>query len=123
MSNLGMYQTMTTLAKKVGGPLNLAAIIFVSGYTVIRTGEAGVKCLAKNIKGHFNGANKIETFPLFEVTEDIDCGNGLTLKQNSKYIVIEQADDAVIIEILGDKNNPYCVSADILEKVSAFRKN
>ena len=42
MSNIGRYQDMTTLAKGVGGPLNLGAIILVSGYCIIRPLEAAV---------------------------------------------------------------------------------
>ena len=34
MRNLGGYQTMTSLAHKLGGPKTLAAIIFLSGVTV-----------------------------------------------------------------------------------------
>ena len=31
MSNLGWYQIMTTLSKRVGGPINLAGIVFGGG--------------------------------------------------------------------------------------------
>jgi hypothetical protein len=48
MSNLGGYQIMSTLAKKVGGPLVLAAITAVGGYVVLRSSEAGVKKIVKN---------------------------------------------------------------------------
>ena len=32
ISNLGTYQLMTTAAKKVGGPLMLAGLIFAGGF-------------------------------------------------------------------------------------------
>ena len=35
MSNLGWYQTMTTVAKKVGGPLPLAGLIVAAGAVVL----------------------------------------------------------------------------------------
>ena len=34
MSNLGSYQIITTLSKKVGGPLNLALIFGATCFTV-----------------------------------------------------------------------------------------
>lgn len=39
MSNLGGYQTMTTMAKKCGGPGKFVFVIAVGGYVVFRTGE------------------------------------------------------------------------------------
>ena len=47
MSNLGMYQTITTLAKKVGGPKNLIILTMGAGYVVFRSGEAVVKKAVK----------------------------------------------------------------------------
>ena len=66
MSNLGAYQTMTTLAKKFGGPVKLGLAIAVGGYAVIRTGES------------------------------------------------------VLVELIGNENNPYFVSADFLSSISEF---
>ena len=34
MSNLGVYQVMTTIAKRVGGPKNLAGILIGSGIAI-----------------------------------------------------------------------------------------
>ena len=41
MGNLGWYQVMTKLAKKVGGPISLFAITATGGYLIGRTAEAG----------------------------------------------------------------------------------
>ena len=43
MGNLGNYQLMTTIAKKVGGPVGLLIVTLGSGYIVGRTTEAGGK--------------------------------------------------------------------------------
>jgi hypothetical protein len=43
MSNLGTYQIMTTIAKKVGGPISLAIGTLITGYCIGRTAEAGIK--------------------------------------------------------------------------------
>ena len=36
MGNLGAYQVMTTIAKKVGGPTVLAVVTAAAGYVVLR---------------------------------------------------------------------------------------
>ena len=41
MGNLGLYQVMTTCAKKVGGPEKLLALVALGGYGVLRVAEAG----------------------------------------------------------------------------------
>ena len=43
MNNLGLYKVMTTLAKKVGGPLNLLILSVSGGYGIGRLTEAGIK--------------------------------------------------------------------------------
>ena len=40
MSNLGWYQVMTTTAKKVGGPLKLAGLLFIGGAFIGGKAEA-----------------------------------------------------------------------------------
>lgn len=50
MSNLGLYQKMTTWAKKMGGPLQFLGAVAVGGYIVLRTAETGGKAVAKVVK-------------------------------------------------------------------------
>ena len=48
MSNLGLYQMMTTVAKRVGGPLRFLGIVAAGGYVVLRPLETAGKWLVKN---------------------------------------------------------------------------
>ena len=50
MSNLGAYQWLTTVAKKVGGPKNLVLIIAGTGAAVYKGSEIVVKKTVKEIK-------------------------------------------------------------------------
>lgn len=45
MSNLGSYQVLTSLAKKLGGPKSFVGIVGIGGYAVLRSTEG----LAKKI--------------------------------------------------------------------------
>lgn len=45
MGNLGSYQTMVKLAKKVGGPLVLGATTAVGGWVIEHSAEAGGKAV------------------------------------------------------------------------------
>ena len=47
MSNLGMYQAMTTIAKKVGGPVKFIGLVAASGYATGKLLETGVKKVRK----------------------------------------------------------------------------
>lgn len=125
MSNLGGYQVITTLAKKVGGPKNLAILTMVGGYLLIRGGEAaGKKCvktakkkyLKKNEKGYD------DTRLIYEVTLEGKDESGLELSVGDKYRVIESDGKAILIEKIGDSNNPYYVSADFLQTISNFAR-
>ncbi len=116
--NLGAYQLMTTLAKRVGGPAALAVATAVGGYAALRPVEAGVKkviqrlrtpstpCLAKGF--------------VFTVTCDGQDGNGLDLHSGAEYRVLECDADAILIEVLGAADNPHFVSAQFLATVSDF---
>lgn len=119
MSNLGLYQDLTMLAKKVGGPKNLIGLLaggsFAAGILATKGGEAIIKkkkdANNKDAISHFYRVNK--------TTTDQD---GLTLKEGDTFRVLEEDDDAILIEITGDTNNPYFVSSKWLETVSDFKK-
>ena len=50
MSNLGAYQWLTTVAKKVGGPKNFVLIIAGTGAVICKGGEIVVKKIIKELK-------------------------------------------------------------------------
>ena len=49
MSNLGWYQVMTTAAKKIGGPLKLAGLVWGSGIVIGGGTVLGGQAVAKKI--------------------------------------------------------------------------
>ena len=123
MSNLGMYQTITTLAKKVGGPKNLVILTMGTGYVVIRSGEAVIKKCIKEAtkivknKSENTGQNAQR---IFEVISNGKSDGGLELNVGDKYRVLETDGESILIEKIGDSNNPYFVSADFLRSISNF---
>lgn len=119
MSNLGLYQEMTTLAKKLGGPLQLCLAVAVGGYAVIRTGEAGTKKIFKTVKKRAE-LKKFTSEKLFVVHSDGKSNEGLVFRIGDKFRVLEIDNNAVLIEKLGDSNNPYFVSAELLRSISDF---
>ena len=121
MSNLGAYQTMTTLAKKFGGPVKLGLAIAVGGYAVIRTGESVCKLGIKKIRNH-NGNKKcaIENAKTYSVTETRASNEGVVFRNGDTYRILERDGESVLVELIGNENNPYFVSADFLSSISEF---
>lgn len=122
MSNLGSYQMLTTVAKKVGGPKNLIALIACGGYLSVRLVEAASRKVFKLIKTSLehNQKNLEVTETIYEIICDGKDSCGLVFCIGDKYKVLESDGKAVLIEKLGDKNNPYFVSSDFLRKISNF---
>lgn len=121
MGNLGSYQAMTSLAKKVGGPVALAAVTAASGFLVGRAAEVGFKRAGNSwvarIKKVVSARESSETFT---VGTEADCGAGLTLHAGDEFRVLERDGESMLIEVLGNADNPYVVSAEILARVSDF---
>ena len=119
MSNLGLYQTMTTWSKKMGGPLNLLLAVGVGGYALGRTVEAGGKLIVKSVKKQIE-KKKTANAEIYVVNTEGTSNEGLHFSINDRFRVLEIADDAVLIEKIGNANNPYFVSADLLHSISNF---
>jgi len=121
MGNLGAYQVMTTVSKKVGGPVKLAAGIAVGGYVVIRTAEGVIKTGIKKVKKHREAKEiALNTSKLYTVHECGESNEGLIFNISDTYRVLEKDGDAVLIEKIGDANNPYFVSEELLRKISDY---
>lgn len=122
MGNLGSYQTMVILAKKVGGPRRLAIIIAAAGGILMCGVEAGGKAVWTRAKDR-SGSRAInppeET--TFTVSVDTDCGPDLALHAGDKIRVLERAGDAMLVEIINDDHNPHVMAIDILTQISDFR--
>lgn len=123
MSNLGAYQIMTSVAKKVGGPVKLAAGVAVGGYVVIRTAEGVIRTGIEKVK-KYKEANAIasNTSRLYTVHECSESNEGLLFNIGDTYRVLEKDGDAVLIKIIGNDDNPYFVSEELLCKISDYEK-
>ncbi|MBQ4039249.1 MAG: hypothetical protein IJD05_07080 [Bacteroidaceae bacterium] len=127
MSNLGAYQTMTTTAKAVGGPYNLAGLLVGAG-AVIGTGiGCGVALLAPRIKKavidlkeRYQEQRQLRLSQKYTATTSGISNEGLQFAAGDAFVVLAQDDDAVLIEKVGEEGNPYFVSADLLRKISNF---
>lgn len=124
MSNLGWYQWFTTAAKKVRGPLNLMTIIAVGGYAVIRTGEAGIKKGIKLVKKHSRDKSKgsLKKSSIYRVKTTANIEEGVDVKVGDEIRVCAIDNEAVMIEILGNKNNPYFIDFDLFKSIIDYKK-
>ena len=118
MGNLGLYQTMTTVAKKVGGPKSFLLLVGISGYGVFRIGEAGIKKFVKAVIRY----RKKKQIPskLYVVHSAGESNEGLHFAAGNTFRVLESDGDAVLIEKIGEENNPYFVSEELLRTISDY---
>jgi len=121
MSNLGWYQIMTTMAKKVGGPKNLIALIAGGGAIVgggaMVIGNAIKKKVTLELekKRHDEAIAKVYT-----VRKEGKSNEGLLFFKGDTFKVLEIDGDAGLIEKIGDDNNPYFVSRKFLSSISDY---
>ena len=122
MGNLGQYQLLTTLAKKVGGPAVLIVGTAIGGWFVGRVTEVGGKKVVKVAKSKLTKrrAPVAASGRIFTVHTDGDASSELKLHVDDEYRVLERDKDAVLIEVLDNANNPYFVSGEILASISDF---
>lgn len=117
MGNLGGYQTIVTVVKKLGGPVQATTIVvggsFALGAAVLAGGQ---KVLGK---AQMKLAEKIApNTQFFEVTEDVKDEKGFKLSAGDKYRVFERDGDVLFIEVIGRDDNPHVASAKFLRSVS-----
>ncbi len=122
MSNLGGYQWLTTVAKKVGGPKNLVLIIAGTGAAVYKGSEIVVKKTVKEIKKRMSQEKlpEIVDTKIYTVTAEGTSNEGLEFKIGDQFKVLETDKDAVLIEKIGDSDNPYFISAELLKNISNY---
>lgn len=118
MSNLGWYQWITTASKKVGGPLNLLAIIGGGCLAVGGTVGSVITNKYRDIKDK----KELKTLETYSVTKDAEIKKiKLVVKTGDQVTVLAADDDSILIVKNGDKNNPYFVSADFLTGCSDYK--
>lgn len=123
MSNLGGYQLLTAAAKKVGGPRNLVLLIAGTGALVYKCSEIVVFKVAtevikmKNAKKRLGDelGGEVYIVKSFGISDE-----GLQFKVNERFKVLEVDGNAVLIEKIGDINNPYFISGDFLKEISDY---
>lgn len=123
MGNLGWYQLMTTVAKKVGGPKQLLALVAAGGYVIIRGVEAGGKKVIKLVKKDNKEKSTSKVLPAYKFIIDGKDDKGLIFSSGDVFYVAARHDDVILIEKEKDDNNPYFVSVDWLMKASSFKDN
>lgn len=123
MGNLGWYQLMTTVAKKVGGPKQLLALVAAGGYVIVRGVEAGGKKVIKLVKKDNKEKSTSKVLPAYKFIIDGKDDKGLIFSSGDVFYVAARHDDVILIEKEKDDNNPYFVSVDWLMKVSSFKDN
>lgn len=127
MSNLGLYQTMTTVIKAVsnvaGSPGKAVALVAVgigaTGYGVFRGAEAGGKAIYRTVT-KLRATSDPLVGRLFTIATEADAGSGLTLHAGDEVLVLERDGDAVLVEVSGGADNPYFVSGELLALISDF---
>ena len=123
MSNLKLYQWMTTTAKKVGGAGAFMALIGVGGYVILRSTEVVLTSALKSKLEQYRSRreSRSDTVPTYEVDVDVKIEDiDLELHKGDKYRILESDDSAIMIEVIGDENNPYVVHVDFLRAISNF---
>ena len=124
MSNLGGCQVFTTLAKKVGGPGNLIALIAGGGAIVggiaVKCGEFAVKKGKQAIANRKKNDSSINSDTIYTVEREAESNEGLRFKVGDSFRVLECDGDAILIELIENKNNPYFVSEKLLKEISNY---
>lgn len=137
MSNLGVYQTVTTAIKAMGGPGKAVVKIGAGAVTgMVIVYRAGVNWGSKRPDGKtietkiFNGVRSkfrrgTAEVPaeMYTATADCNYGGGLTLHAGDTFTAGPVIDEMIYIEVIGNEDNPYLVSAQMLAQNSSFSLN
>lgn len=117
MGNLGWYQRITIWSKKVGGPQNLLLLVATGGYGVGKGIEAIIKKLINRKKKNKLLKNTV----VYRVYKSSIDNNGIEFYVNDTFKVLETDGNSVLIEKIGDKNNPYFVDKNLLNEISDYK--
>ena len=112
------------MAKKVGGPKNLAVIIAGAGAVASVALYKGGEIVKEKVRKKKNKEKLKETSDsiVYSITVDGVSDDGLEFKIGDQFRVLETVKNAVLIEKIGDDNNPYFVSVEFLEMISNYKR-
>lgn len=118
MSNLGLYQWFTTTAKKVGGPARLIEMFIGCGAIL---GSAVTYAVVNKYRG-IKAGRTLKTLGKYSVISNAeDKKIDLDLKIGDEITVFASDGDTVLIVKNKDKNRPYFVSSEFLNKCSDYK--
>ena len=121
MSNLGWYQIITILSKKVGGPKHLMEILIGGGVLFGAGIVVGGNTIKKKLIDALNKKKQAEEAAIvYTVSTEGKSNEGLLFKTGETFKVLETDGDAGLIVKLEDENNPYYVSLKFLETISDY---
>lgn len=116
MSNLGWYQWITTASKKVGGPLNLLAII---GGTCLAAGTAVGSVVTNKYRNHKE--KKLKDFGTYTVEKDAEDKKAeLKLTYGDRVTIYAIDGESILITKNGDNEKAYFVSSDFLKDCTDY---
>lgn len=121
MSNLGLYQEITRISKKMHGPQNFIAALVIGGGAI----GWGMNSLATMVstkvkKTRAEKKKAVLASQVYSVVKEGRSNEGLLFNVGDTFHVLEQDGDAALIEISGNQHNPYFVSANFLYSISNF---
>lgn len=124
MSNLGSYQKFTTLAKKFGGVEKLigfiatgsAAVGATIGITAFVEGSKIVKSIKRKRKISTEKNNAI-----YKITSPGKSNEGVAFEIGDEFRILGTDGDVILLEKIGDFDNPYYVDAKFLNKISNYK--
>lgn len=114
MSNLGLYQTVVTVMKRLGGP-KVAIPLVLGGVGAI---GYGVRTVQDRIVGSRVGDTGGQTVAGTYMVKVPGESGGETFRPGDELRVMESDGEAVLVERLGDEESPYVVPSDMLHSSS-----
>lgn len=115
-----MYQWMTSTSKKVGGPVNFLLITAGTGAAIYKGGEVVVKKCIKTVRKKMHNKNHYVESKIYTVNVKGKSNEDVEFNVGEQFVILEADGDAVLVEKLGDSNNPYFVSGKLLSDISDF---
>ena len=117
MGNLGWYQVLVTLAKKVGGPKVLLGLIAGGGALACKGLEMGVKKIKKLYR---NKKQEAEAAVVHTVQKEGTSNEGLHFRVGDQFRVLTWVDNIGLIEKMGESDNPFIVSLEFIQSISDY---
>lgn len=125
MGNLGAYQDITKLIKLLGGPGKAGTVLIggtlVAGGLLAVAGQTTAKAIAKAVKERRAQRVPCPTIGRSFIVHTADTDEqGLEFRLGDTYSVLECDGDAILVEMTGNADNPFFVSAAFLASISGY---